>query len=158
VNLLKKEKDKFIFHLPKREKQLLLAVLSRYPLIPTRHQLLSKTAASTQDEANQRLLDEALAEHRQQNRRQLKILLEDTPHFKKADAGWHMVLTGAEVEWLLQVLNDVRVGSWIILGAPEQDLWDFELSEKSAPHAWAMEIAGWYEATLLEALNQDHTT
>lgn len=152
MNLLKREKNRFTFHLPKREKQLLLAVLGRYPLVPARHQPLSKSAAPDRNESNQRLLDEALAEQRQENRRRLRTLLEDTRHFRKAQTGWHLVLSGSEVEWLLQVLNDVRVGSWVLLGAPADDLWNFDLNEQTAPHAWTMEVAGWYEAALLEAL------
>jgi len=39
-----------------QEKQLLLALLNRYPLIPSAHQPLSKSTASVhQNEANQRL-------------------------------------------------------------------------------------------------------
>lgn len=158
MNLLKLENGDFTFHLSKREKLLLLAVLDRYPLIPSRHQPLSKSAASAESETDQRLLDEALAEHRQENKRRLQTWLENEQRFTKTDSGWHLLLNRSEIEWLLQVLNDIRVGSWIILGSPEKDLWDFTLNEKTAPLGWTMEMAGWFEAALLEALQPGGAT
>jgi hypothetical protein len=155
VNLLKSNRNKLIFGLPTREKELLLALLSRYPLIPAGHQPLSKTTVLPESETNQRLLDDALAEHRRENQRHLKRLIEDTRHLRKAERGWHLLLTVSEIEWLLQVLNDIRVGSWIVLGSPEKNLRDFELNENTAPHAWTMETAGWFEAALLEALHDE---
>lgn len=154
MKLIRAKNDKFVFHLGKREKPLLLAVLNRYPLIPSAHQPLSKTTPATQNEANQRLLDEALAEQRQENKRQLQTLLNDKGRFQPTETGVRLTLSTADIEWLLQVLNDVRVGSWIVLGAPEKDLWDIELNEQTAPHAWAMETCGYFQANLLEALER----
>jgi len=51
---------------------------------------------------------------------------------------------------LLQVLNDVRIGSWIELGSPERPL--EALGAKTAPAVWAMEMAGAFQMSLLELL------
>ena len=59
----------------------------------------------------------------------------------------------AEVEWLFQVLNDVRVGSWVRLGSPEGK--PREVTIATAPHFVAMEMAGYFEAELLEALSRE---
>ena len=59
-------------------------------------------------------------------------------------------LSGSELEWLLQVLNDIRVGSWIILGSPEQ--WFEAATPQTAPHLWAMELAGAFEMAFLPAV------
>jgi len=158
VKLLKSEQEQFIFHLGKREKQLLLAVLDLYPLVPSAHQPLSKTGASGEGETNQHLLDESLAEQRRDNKRQLQGLLNDERRFHDTDTGCRMALTAPEIEWLLQVLNDVRVGSWILLGSPETDVWPFELNERTAPRAWAMEMAGYFQMNLLEALHHGGVT
>lgn len=154
MRLLRTSGDRFTFHLGKREKPVLLAVLRRYPLIPPAHQSLSKSMTTAQHEADQRLLEEALAEQRRENRRQLEALLNDRRRLKDVETGCRLTLSAGEVDWLLQVLNDVRVGSWIHLGAPETDLWDFELNEQTAPHAWAMEMAGLFQMHLLEALRR----
>jgi hypothetical protein len=80
----------------------------------------------------------------------LQALLADPQRFKPAETGARLSLSPAEVEWVLQVLNDVRVGSWIILGSPDEKR--TELNERTAPHFAAMETAGYFEAQLLEAL------
>jgi hypothetical protein len=152
MKLLRKGNDKFVFHLGKKDRPMLNAVLDRYPVVPSAHQPLSRTAPASQNEVNQRLLDEALAEQRQENKRQLRGLLADPERFKETSHGWHLTLSLTDIEWLLQVLNDVRVGSWIVLGAPEQDLWNLQLNEQTAQHALAMEMAGYFQMRLLEAL------
>ena len=152
MNLIRTQKDQFIFHLGKRERQLLLAVLKRYPLIPSSYQSLSKSPAALEQETNQRLLDEALAEQRRDNKRHLDALLKDRLRFKEVADGCRMTLTVSDVEWLLQVLNDIRVGSWIVLGSPDKDRLDPDLNEETAPHVWAMEMAGYFQAHLLEGL------
>jgi hypothetical protein len=154
VKLVRTQKEKRIFHLGRREKQLLLALLDRYPLIPPAYQRLSKSTAADERETDQRLLDEALAEQRQENAKQLRTLLRDGRRFRDTETGCRLTLSATDIEWLLQVLNDIRVGSWIKLGSPENDLWDFELNEATAPHAWAMEMAGYFQVNLLEALPQ----
>ncbi len=158
MKLIRADKDQHVFHLGKKEKQLLLAVLDRYPLIPSAHQPLTQSVASGQAETDQRLLDEALAELRRENKRQLQSLLSDPRRWHDTETGCRVTLSSADVEWLLQVLNDVRVGSWIILGAPEKDLWDFKLDKETAPHAWAMEAAGIFQTDLLAALQRGNAT
>ena len=61
-------------------------------------------------EANQQLLDEALAEQRAENKKQVQALLADPRRFEHTETGARLSLSPAEVEWLLQVLNDIRVG------------------------------------------------
>jgi hypothetical protein len=152
MKLVKTGNDNFVLALGKREKQLLLAVLNRYPLIPAGHQPLSKTPAAGQMEADQRLLEEALAEQRRENKRQLDRLLGDPQRLRDTETGSRLTLTSSEIEWLLQILNDVRVGSWLRLGSPEKPAWNLGLSETTAPHVWAMEMAGEFQMGLLKAL------
>jgi hypothetical protein len=53
----------------------------------------------------------------------------------------------------MQVLNDVRVGSWVILGSPDKK--PAELNATTAPHFLAMEMAGYFQMQLLEALGRE---
>jgi hypothetical protein len=123
-------------------------VLDRYPVVPAAHHRLSK---SDPDETDQRLLNDALAEQRRENKKQLQALLKSRRRFHRMKTGCRMKLSTGEIEWLLQVLNDVRVGSWITLGSPEYD-WHMVLDDKSAPHVWALELSGYFQSRLLEAL------
>ena len=148
---LKASSEKLVFHLVPWEKQLLLKVLEQYPCIPPAHQPLSKSATAPEPKVSQQLLNEALAEQRSENRRNLQALLEDPHRFEKDEHGWRFSLGVPEVEWLLQILNDVRVGSWLRLGSPEQ--LTEALTEERATDFWTMEMAGVFQAHLLEALH-----
>ena len=148
MRLIKTSKDRYQFHLPAREKELLLHVLSLYPQIPSGHHRLSKSDGG--EESNQRLLDDALSESRSHNKKQLESLLSDPRALKHGDDGWHLTLRSQDVEWLLQVLNDIRVGSWICLGSPEMPL--KELKAEEAPSFWAMETAGYFQMRFLELI------
>jgi hypothetical protein len=103
-------------------------------------------------EASQRLLDEALTEQRSENKNQLKAFLEAPQRFQERETGCRFALSSSEAEWLLQILNDIRVGSWIILGSPEQKSQLRLLNEQTAPHFWAMEMAGCFQMELLAGL------
>jgi len=141
--------DKFIFEVGSREKRLLLDVLRLYPLIPAAHHL---EKSHRLPDSSQKLLDEALAEQRAENKKQIESFLAEPGRFEKTEAGWKFSPSSTELEWLLQVLNDIRVGSWINLGSPEDKL-DLRLMNKeTAPHLWAMEIAGAFQMQMLEAL------
>jgi hypothetical protein len=150
VKLIRTSKDRLLFHLGKREKELLFRLLMIYPRIPAAHQPLSKSGRLPDQPASQRLLDEALAEHRAENKKQLQVLLADPARLAEDQTGWRLSLSSPELEWLLQVLNDVRVGSWVILGSPEQRR--EVVNAKTAPHLWAMEMAGAFQMEFLEAM------
>ena len=152
MKLIATKEGQSIFQLGQREWGLLLALLRRYPAIPPAHQRLSQSMQTTENNADQRLLDEALAEQRQQHKRRVQALLNDPRRMTETKEGFRLALSSTDMEVLLQVLNDIRVGSWIAVGSPENDLWNFELNESTAPHAWAMEAAGYFQMNLLDAL------
>jgi hypothetical protein len=150
MKLVRQSKTRLVFHLGHRETHLLSQILKLYPCVPPAHHQLTKSGRLPDREANQRLLDEALAEQRAENKKQLHALLADSRRFAPTEAGSRLSLLPGEVEWLLQVLNDIRVGSWVLLGCPEEKL--PEVNEATAPNFVAMEMAGYFQAQLLEAL------
>jgi hypothetical protein len=150
MKLVRATKTKFIFRLPRRESRSLREILTLYPRIPAAHQPLSKTGRIPDRDASQALLDEALREQRAENRRQMLSLLADPKRYQETATGGQLSLSRSDAEWLLQVLNDIRVGSWLLVGSPEGR---FDgLNEETAPDFWAMEMAGCFQAQLLEAL------
>jgi len=150
VKLIQATRAKLVFHLGPREKRSLLQLLKLYPCVPSAHHVLSRTGRVPDREANQRLLDEALAEQRAENKKRLQALLADPRRFEHTETGGRLSLPRGEAEWVLQVLNDIRVGSWVILGSPEDK--PAELTAANAPHFLAMELAGYFQMPLLEAL------
>lgn len=153
MKLLRVQDNRYLFKLEKGEKELLMLVLRLYPVIPSGQQPLSKSSAPG-DNPSQRLLDEALAEQRKENKKLVDNLLGDKRHFSEANDSWRMKLTSEEIEWLLQVLNDVRVGNWILLGSPDEEVWHSEADSQNAPYVWAMEMAGDFQMELLEAVSK----
>jgi len=155
MELLSAEGQRLVFRLGKREKQLLGETLKLYPLIPRSHHQLSRQADADAD--NQALLEEAIAAQKQTHRQQVDVWLADQARWAEEPGGFRLALDRDQIEWLLQVLNDIRVGSWLILGCPDPDAAKPpKLTPKNAHFLLAMELCGEFENDLLEALDQAH--
>jgi len=152
VKLLRFENHRYFFQLDRDEKPLFEFLLRLYPLVPSAHQALTKSSAQLDE--NQRLLDEALAEQRKENKQHVEQLLADTDRFKDSDTGSELILTAGEIEWLLQVLNDVRVGNWILLGSPEEHP-RFDPDAGNAAYVLTMELASSFQMDLLMAIKHN---
>jgi hypothetical protein len=150
VKLIRSAHNKFVFQLGQRDKLLLLRVLKLYPQNHSENPSLSKSGNLPGHEANQKLLQEALAEQRTENKKHLETLLTDPRRFADNELGSRLTLSRPDLEWLLQVLNDIRVGSWVLLGSPENSVEN--LTAAQAPHLWAMELSGYFQMRFLEAL------
>ena len=155
MKLISSRAGQLVFELGKREKGLLFELLRLYPCLPPAHQQLTKSSGLPDQAASQRLLEEALTEHRAENKQQVQKLLSDPARLRETARDWRLSLSPAELEWLLQVLNDIRVGSWVLLGSPEESL--NIVNEHTAPHIWAMEISGSFQMAFLEALEHPRT-
>ena len=155
MKLIKREETNFVFHVGKREKRLLFDVLKLYPLVPAAHHRVSKASDTKRIEECQKLLEEALAERRGENKKQLLAMLNEQQRFQETDSGHRLTLSGAQIEWLLQVLNDIRVGSWLVLGEPDEKHGKpIELNTKNVRYYAAMEFGGLFQTILLEALHE----
>jgi hypothetical protein len=153
VKLVRATKSNFLFHLSEREKALLLQILSLYPSVPPGHQRAGKSVDPRLQESR-RLLDDALAQHRDANKKIVQAFITDPRRFTKATHGSHLSLSPSELEWLLQILNDVNVGSWLKLGSPNPRLNIPKLNEKNAQDFLMMGIATEFQASFLEALEK----
>ena len=155
MKFLRVEDDYSVFHLDKGEKELFVILLRQYPVIPPAHQRLSKSATPA-NAVNQKLLDEALAEQRNENKKLVGVFLADPQRFSETATFCRLKLTAAETEWLLQVLNDIRVGSWILAGSPDELHTD--LTDWARPEVWAMELAGGFQMSLLKKTGESSET
>lgn len=151
--LIRAEKETCVFQLAAREKTLLFELLKTYSQAPLAQRLVTKSGRLPDQNASQRLLDEALAEQRTENKRRLEGMIKNPHHWKDEHSHWLLTLSQAEIEWLLQVLNDIRVGSWVQLGSPEH--WPGTISPETAPRIWSMELAGAFQMAFLHALEGD---
>jgi hypothetical protein len=141
------------FRIDAREEALLLATLRLYPVLANSHHRISQDP-KTADSAEQRLLEESMAQLRTAHRRKLdELFLAPQRFFKDAPGERRLVLTGTQFEWMLQVLNDIKVGSWVQLGCPELEKADpAKLTRQNARSLQAMHLSGEFQAVLLEAV------
>jgi Domain of unknown function (DUF2017) len=155
VKLIERDGESFLFHISKREKGLLFEVLKLYPLIPIAHHRVSQAAATPSVQETQKLLESALADRTRENKRQLLAMLNQEARLQETDGAQRLMLSAPQMEWLLQVLNDIRVGSWLILGEPDEKKGKpIEVNDENARYYAAMEFCGLFQMTLLDAFQQ----
>ncbi len=155
MKLLRANKAGLSFHITDREKRALFKLLELYPLVPASYPKLSRAGSRPED---QQLLEEALNAQRNEHKVRVLAMLKAKSRFQAEPHGHRFNLKPAEAEWLLQVLNDIRVGSWLLLGSPDGMVKIFNaLNEQTLPHFWAMEASGDFQMTLLHALTGETT-
>jgi hypothetical protein len=139
-----------------REKRLLVEVLQLYPLVDAAYPRATRSADPRVD---QKLLAEALAELRKENKQRLDVFLAEPQRFTDTKESSSLMIEFQNVEWLLQVLNDIRVGSWLKLGMPDEKSGkNWLLNLGNLRYVIAMELCGLMEAILLEAGSQRPAT
>ena len=155
MKLVRASRESVILNLTAGERRLFSRVLLLYPAVPEGHQTLSRNPAGGAAEEQQKLLNEALAEQRNALQGRIRDWLRAPNRFRQVREGFNFTLLRADAEWLMQVLNDVRVGHWLLLGAPE-DLPDADDVSALPPvlhRAWmAMELSGMFQLMILQAL------
>ncbi|MEW6160989.1 MAG: hypothetical protein AB1813_26465 [Verrucomicrobiota bacterium] len=155
MKLVRSDKDRFVFELSKRERALLFEVLKLYPLIPKTSSALQRGASKQKVAPDQQLLEQALNEQRRENRQLLEAMLREPERFTEKQGRLELTLTTAQMEWLLQVLNDIRVGSWLLLGSPDaKQEHKMALTPDNAIYYGAMELSALFQMRLLKAFDQ----
>ncbi len=143
----------YVFALSAQERELMVKLLGYFPQVPVAHHRLSQATDSPGTRENQRLLEESLKAHQSQAREWLAASFQGVPRFEAVEKGFHLKLKRDEMERLLQMFNDVRVGSWLALKSPDlaqkKNLKDTRLT---APFFQRMELAGIFEMIFLRAL------
>ena len=148
--------DAFSLEFAPEERALLLHLLSLYPLVPQSYHRLTKDKKLPRREENQQLLDEALKAQREETKRAILALIGEGRRFVETDGQFRASFQRGELEWLLQAVNDVRVGCWLALGSP-----GYETKKKLKPtqeamrHTMFMDLAGAFEMFFLGLINGD---
>lgn len=142
------------WHLSRPEWSLLAAIASMFPLVPPDYHQATRDGLSGSVPIDPALLRESLAAHTAELRARVRGWIQRVPS-PSARKGVVLRLTSADLEHWLQVLNDVRVGSWIRLGCLDPAaLRGLELTSANERHLFLMEFCGRVQARLLEALDE----
>ena len=125
-----------------------------FPLVPPDYHQATRHGLSGSVPIDAALLRESLTAHTAELRTRVGGWLQRV-RLPAARKGVVLRLTPADLEHWLQVLNDVRVGSWIRLGCPDQAaLRDLEVTAANERHLFLMEFCGSVQARFLEALDE----
>jgi hypothetical protein len=129
------------------EADVLQGLLNGFPLTEPHAAKISRGDGDAAMRERAQLLNEALAEHRKELK---KLAAKILAAGEREKSGWRLTLDAEAREVLLQILNDIRVGCWHALGAPESlDAVPATARELSFRN-W-MDMAGYFEQSLIEA-------
>lgn len=157
MRLVERAGDRWVFGLGMREKALLERLLQFYPMRPEGGATLSREGGPGWEDA-EGLLRETLREQRDELGAWSRVRLSEGAALHRSGQGWHLALEGGEVERLLQVLNELRVGAWTRLGCPEDlDAASLAADAGRAPMYMIMMLAGQFEMDVLHALNGEES-
>jgi len=150
MKLLKHDKNGFQYELNRREGECLRSLLNQFPVTENNHAKISRTCAESETKEKEKLLNESMAQHRDDLKKLAKNLM-SADKLKAAQNGWQLLISSEEREILFQILNDIRVGCWRVLGEPEN------LEPKTSPPSDKelvfynlMNLAGYFEHSLLK--------
>ncbi len=157
MKLLSRNHDGCTFLLGKKERRILLELLQRFPVLNGNYQDQRSKKLKIKPAGDRHLLVETLEEFRKQTRRDLEEILNDEHRWVADSRGMRLLLTPDQLKILLQVLNDVKVGSWVRLGCPS----DLEsvpvpaLNKEIIELTWAVNTVTVFQMVFLQALDND---
>jgi hypothetical protein len=147
MKLAKQNGDEFQYRLSTDEALILRLLVRQFPLSAFSRVVISKTDFRAAE--REKLLNESLAAHRNELKQKAMSLVGDDK-FKTLDGHPFFCISEAGRETLLQILNDLRVECWRILGEPENlEMKQLEPPQEKIRHHQFMELAGYFEGCLL---------
>lgn len=153
MNLHEANEHHLIFELSAGQKAIFERLLKQYPVSNNAFHKISRTVEEVELEVEQEMLDEALAETRAENRRRVGNFLREPGRFEPVDEHWHLKILPRQINWLLQVLNEIRVGFWHRLGCPTQEAGP-ELTAENTECFLFMELSAQFQMILLQSQSE----
>ena len=151
MKLVKQTDGGWQYAVNQNEFDLLWHLIKEFPVNESVSANISRTDTDPKSLEREKLLNESLAEHRKELKRQAGNLLA-TNKLKKSGKRHLLTLTDEEREILLQILNDIRVGCWYSLGKPETlEMQQFDGSPQILRFQSLMNIAGFFEHHLISS-------
>ncbi|MDA7916306.1 hypothetical protein N9B94_03635 [Verrucomicrobia bacterium] len=154
MKLLRRSGKVAVIELDAGEHFVVAELFKRYPVLPPSHFELSRCGEFEGMEEDEAFLQETMSDEQMANVKELKELLTTEKYIKQVGDAYQIFLERPQIEWLLQVVNDIRVGSWAMLGSPEEvsDVEDFETDPSKRSYYFAMELSTMVQSVLLMSL------
>ena len=125
------------------------ALVSQFPIATTLSAKISRTGTDPKAAEREKLLNESLAEHRAELKRKVAGVV-SPEKFKTSGKSRLLQINSEEREILLQVLNDIRIGSWQLLGEPDElELNPSEIPGPERRYWHCMHLAGYFQYHLI---------
>lgn len=144
-----------VFRFERPEREMFTQLLDMFPIKSDPMREIGK------DREAQALLEKTLGEQRAKIREDVQKLLRANGELvidAEFNEFWDLKLTEGEIEWLLQMLNNVRVGVWYQLGCPEPTM-DMKaeeaVDEKTVREHVIMQLCAAWEGLLMSAVDGD---
>ncbi len=132
------------------ETTFLKATLSKYPLVTNENRELTRSDDHDELEEDTELLRSSIKEHTDQSKTKLSEWLASDKIFTPKDSEWLLNVPNEDLDWFLQILNDLRVGSWQQLKCPSpEEIQALPLTPETVEPLWTMELAGLLQSFLL---------
>jgi hypothetical protein len=149
MKLVKQSGGAWQYALNQNELELLAHLLKQFPFTENVPANISKTDKDSKSVEREKMLNESMAEHRKELKRQAVNLITGKKLKKRAKR--HLLtLTAEDREILLQILNDIRVGCWHSLGKPERlELQKLDCAPQKLRYHSLMNLAGYFEHHLI---------
>jgi hypothetical protein len=152
MKLVKQTGKGFQYRLTAQEAYSLRLLVGLFPVGALSPVKISKSDPETEE--REKLLNESLAAHRANLKRQAKALVQPAKFKTSGNHKLYQISHGKR-EVMLQILNDIRVESWRVLGEPENlETCTFELPQDKFKYFYLMYIAGEFEYHFLNLEEQ----
>jgi hypothetical protein len=145
MKLAKQTKRGFQYELDGEDAESLRFLVKQFPITAFSPANISKTDSSSNAEEREKLINESLRAHRTELKRKARDLVLGEK-FKKSDDKQFYHISVQARETMLQILNDIRVESWRILGEPEDpEASVFRVTGDKFKYYHFMRLAGYFE-------------
>jgi hypothetical protein len=145
MKLVKQTQKGFQYELNGEDAESLCFLIKQFPIRTFSEAKISRTDSSLNAMEREQLINESLRAHRAELKRKARGLVLPEK-FTKSGRKLFYRITLRSRETMLQILNDIRVESWRILGEPENpEECIFRLKGEKFKYYHFMRLAGYFE-------------
>lgn len=150
MRLIEANQGRTVIELGEAEWAFFQDLLHQYPLVPNDKRELTRKGEGDEFDADTDLLRTNLEDLTGSNRKRLQKWLNNPDTFSQGTDHGQLTVQALDRDWLLQILNDLRVGSWQQLGCPNTTaINELELETSNFRALWCMELVGLLQSYLL---------
>lgn len=145
MKLVKQTQKGFQYELNEEDAESLRFLVKQFPITAFSPARISKTDAGAKSAEREKLINESLLGHREELKRKARgLVLRERFNTSEGKQFYRISLEARET--MLQILNDIRVESWRILGEPEDpESRAFQMTGEKFKYYHLMRMAGYFE-------------